>query len=252
MILMETLSFALLLLVSFLSAVMGTMIGMAMVIMLPAMIFLGIPVHTAIATGRFSMVGISVGNIGKFSKRQKIEMKYVLPFAIAGVAGAIAGALFMVLINEDILKKVIGFFMIVISILFLFEDYLKLKAKKTRISSKRHFISAVAGFFVGSYIGTVGGGGATIIIFLLVLIYGLSFHDAVANQKAVTLPISIIATLIFMYQGLIDYRLGIPLFLANIAGGWIGAHLILKFKASWLKAILIPVAMIFAIKLLFF
>ena len=70
---MDILGFSLLMLVSFLAAIMGTMVGMAMLVLLPVMIFLGIPVHTAVATGRFSMVGISLGNIGQFSKKQKID-----------------------------------------------------------------------------------------------------------------------------------------------------------------------------------
>jgi len=231
---------------------MGTMVGMAMLVLLPVMIFLGIPVHTAVATGRFSMVGINLGNIGKFSRRQKIEMKYVLPFAIAGVFGSLVGALFMVRIDENTLKKFIGVFMIIVSLFVLLEGFLKRAAKNKRISHKHHILSVLAGFFIGSYIGIIGGGGATIVIFLLILIYGLSFHDAVANQKAITLPISIIATLIFMYQGLIDYRLGIPLFIVNLLGGWVGAGLIMKFKPVWLKRFLVPVSILLALKLIFF
>ena len=249
---MDILGFSLLMLVSFLAAIMGTMVGMAMLVLLPVMIFLGIPVHTAVATGRFSMVGISLGNIGQFSRKQKIELKYVVPFAVAGVIGALVGASFMVMVNENMLKKTIGIFMILISVLFLLEDFLRLKAKKSEISRNHHLLSIAAGFFVGSYIGTIGGGGATIIIFMLVLIYGLSFYDAIANQKAIVLPISIIATLVFMYQGLIDYTIGIPLFIVNIAGGWIGAHLMLKFKPVWLKMVLVPLSILLAIRLIFF
>ncbi|MBI2652698.1 sulfite exporter TauE/SafE family protein [Candidatus Woesearchaeota archaeon] len=87
---------------------------------------------------------------------------------------------------------------------------------------------------------------------MLILIYGLSFHNAVATQKAVTLPISIIATLVFMYQGIIDYSLGIPLFIVNIIGGWIGAGFLLRFSPLWLKRILVPISVILAIMLMFF
>lgn len=247
---MDALSFVSLLTVSFLSAIMGTMVGMAMTVLLPVMIFLGIPAHTAVATGRFSAVGISLGNIGKFSRRQKIEMRYVLPFALAGIFGSLFGASFMVRIDEGALKKFIGIFMITVSLLVLLEDFLKPRFKKTRISHKHHVLSVLAGFFIGIYIGILGGGAATIVILLLILIYRLSFHDAVANQKAVTLPISLIATFVFMYQGLIDYRLGIPLFIVNIIGGWVGASLIMKFNPAWLKKVIVLISIALAIKLI--
>ncbi|MDP3765891.1 MAG: sulfite exporter TauE/SafE family protein [Nanoarchaeota archaeon] len=249
---MDVLSLILLLVVSFFSAIMGTMMGMAMLVLVPVMIFLGIPVHTAVATGRFSMVGINIGNISKFSKSEKIKSKYVMSFAIAGIVGALVGASVITSFNEKALKVIIGIFMIIISISVLFGDFIKSKKFHRKITFKHHSLSGLSGILIGVYMGIIGGGGATLVIFLLVLIYGLSFHDAVANQKAVTLPISIIATLVFIYQGLIDYKIGIPLFIVNLMGGWIGADLVLKFKTAWLKMILVPVSIALAIKLILF
>lgn len=249
---MDALNFILLLIVSFLSAIIGTMVGMAMLVMVPVMIFLGIPVHTAVATGRFSMVGINLGNIIQFSRTEKIKSKYVLPFAAAGIAGAVSGSLLITTLNEKTLKSAIGVMMIVISILVLFEDYVKSKNFAHKITFRHHLLSGFAGILIGGYIGVMGGGGATLVIFLLVLIYGLSFHDALANQKAIIFPISVIATIVFIYQGLIDYKIGVPLFAVNLMGGWIGAKLVAKFQSHWLKWILVPVMVILAVKLIFF
>jgi uncharacterized membrane protein YfcA len=249
---MDAVSLALLLVASFLSSIMGTMAGMAMVIMVPVMVFLGIPIHIAVATGRFSMIGIGLGNIRMLSRNQKIEPKYVLPLSIAGTLGTLIGASFLKYISENALENIIGVFIIGISVLALFEEKLRPKGERHKVTFRHHALSALAGFFIGSYVGIVGGGAATIMIFVLVLAYGLGFHQAVANQKAAILPISIIATLVFIYQGMIDYRIGIPLFIVNILGGYVGAILILKFKPIWLKFILVPVSIALAAKLIFF
>ena len=249
---MDTISFILLLAASFLSSIMGTMVGMAMVIMVPVMVFLGIPIHTAVATGRFSMIGIGLGNIRMLSRSQKIEPRFILPISISGIIGTLAGASFLKYLSENALENLIGIFIIGISILVLFEEKLRPKEKKHSITFKHHALSALAGLFLGSYVGIVGGGAATIMIFVLVLAYGLSFHQAVANQKAAILPISIAATLVFVYQGLIDYKIGIPLFIVNILGGYVGAILIMKFKPVWLKLILVPISIALAVKLIFF
>ena len=249
---MDMLGFALLIIVSFISSIIGTMIGTAMLILPPTMIFLGIPVHTAVATARFSLIGMTTGNLTKFSLKEKVKLRYVLPFAIAGVIGALISSTFLKSINEAILKKFIGIFMIIISLVILFEESIQPSKIKTKINLRHHLLSILGGAFVGSYLGIIGGGGATIIIFLLVLIYGLSFQDAVINQKAVTLPISIVTTIVFIYQGLIDYKIGVPLLLINIIGGWVGAELILKLNSIWLKRILVPVIIVLAIKLIFF
>lgn len=249
---MDAATFMLLLIVSFLSAIMGTMIGMAMLVLVPVMIFLGIPVHTAVATGRFSMVGVNLGSIAHFSRTEKIKSKYVLPFAAAGIAGAVSGSLLITSINETTLKLAIGILIIIISALMLLEDYIKSKNFAHKITLRHHLLSGLAGILIGGYFGVMGGGGATLVVFILVLIYGLSFHDALANQKAIIFPISLITTIVFIYQGLIDYKIGVPLFAVNIFGGWAGAKLVTKFKSHWLKWILVPLMVILAVKLIFY
>lgn len=249
---MDTLGFVLLLAVSFLSSIIGTMIGTAMLFLPPTMIFLGVPVYTAVATARFSMMGIGLGNMTNFSLKNRIHLRYVLPFAIAGVIGSVIGASAITKINAELLKRVIGILMIIVALFILFEGYIESKKKVSKIKARHHFLSILSGAFIGAYIGIIGGGGATLIIFLLILIYGLSFQDALANQKAVILPISIITTIIFIYQGLIDYRLGLPLLAINVIGGWVGASLVLKFNNKWIKRILVPVIVLMAIRLIFY
>ncbi len=105
------------------------------------------------------------------------------------------------------------------------------------------FLSAIMGTMIGM---------AMLILLPVMIFLGIPVHTAVANQKAVTLPVSIIATLVFVYKGIIDYRLGIPLFIVNVMGGWIGATLILKFSGAWLKRIIVPISIVLAISLIFF
>jgi uncharacterized protein len=250
---MEPTGYIILLLTCFSAAIIGTMMGMAMLIIPPVMVFLGVPIHGAIATARFSALGIGMGNLATFAKQGTMRKEYILPFAIAGMIGAISGAFFLEKISERTLYILLGTFMILISIIVFFDEKIKrFKPLAHEISLKHHAMSVVAGFILGAYIGVIGGGAATIIIFLLVLIYGLNFHAALANQKAITFPITITAAIVFISQGLIDYKLGIPMMLANIAGGMVGARLVLKMKGRWLKNILVPVTIALGIKLIFF
>ena len=250
---MDPIGYLILLTVSFSAAIIGTMMGMAMIIVIPVMVSLGVPIHTAIATGRFSMLGINVGNIAVFSKQRTMRKEYILSFAVAGAVGAFAGASSLSLISEGALKTIVGVCMILISIIVFFEEKIRqFHHGKTEVTFKHHALSALAGLFIGSYIGVIGGGGATLVIFVLVLLYGLNFHQALANQKAITLPISLIATLVFIVQGMIDYRLAIPMLIANLFGGMIGVRVVMKMKGHWLRNILVPVTIVLGLMLIFF
>ena len=245
---MDPLGYIILLIVCFIAAIIGTMMGMAMLIIPPILIFLGIPIHTAIATSRFSALGIGLGNISTFAKQGTMKKEYILPFAIGGVLGAISGALLMKGISERTLEILLGSFMVLISIVIFFDDRLKrIKPQLHEISWKHHLFGIVAGYVLGAYIGVIGGGAATIIIFLLVAIYGLNMHEALANQKAITFPITVVAAIVFVTQGLIDYWLAIPMLLANFAGGHVGVRLALKTRPTWLKNLLVPITILFGL-----
>ena len=250
---MDIIGYLILLTVSFSAAIIGTMMGMAMIIVIPVMVSLGVPIHTAIATGRFSMLGINVGNIAVFSKQRTMRKEYILSFAVAGAVGAFAGASSLSLISEGALKTIVGVCMILISIIVFFEEKIRqFHPGKTEITFRHHALSALAGLFIGSYIGVVGGGGATLIIFVLVLLYGVNFHQALANQKAISLPMSIIATLVFIVQGMIDYKLAIPMLITCVFGGMIGVRLVMRIKGHWLRNILVPVTIVLGLTLIFF
>jgi len=250
---MDLIGYLILLTVCFFAAIIGTMMGMAMIIVIPVMVSLGVPIHTAIATGRFSMLGINMGNIVSFSRQKTMRREYILSFAVAGAIGAFAGASSLSLISEEALRIIVGVCMILISIIIFFEEKIRqFHPGKNEITFKHHSLSALAGLFIGSYIGVIGGGGATLVIFVLVLLYGLNFHQALANQKAITLPISLIATLVFIVQGMIDYRLAIPMLIANLFGGMIGVRVVMKMKGHWLRNILVPVTIVLGLMLIFF
>ena len=61
---------------------------------------------------------------------------------------------------------------------------------------------------------------------------------------------SAIATLIFMWQGLIDYKLGAILAVTMFIGAYIGAHTVTKLSDIWLKRIFISVVLVLAVKTL--
>jgi uncharacterized protein len=248
---MEPVGFAALLAIGFIASIIATFMGMGMLIIPPSMILFGIPVHTAVATSRFSILGLNIGNVSRFSSKGRLKFRYAIPFASAAVFGTLIGASFMSRIDERLLKAVIGCFMIAVSLLIAFEKKLISRKHGGHITLKQDIVSFILGFFVGSYLGIIGGGGATIIILLLSLIYGLGIHDAIASQKAITICTTVISTSVFIYQGLIDYKLGIPLLLANLFGGWVGAGLLFKFKANWLKSVIIPVVMAMGMWLIF-
>ncbi|HSU26207.1 MAG TPA: sulfite exporter TauE/SafE family protein, partial [Pyrinomonadaceae bacterium] len=55
-------------------------------------------------------------------------------------------------------------------------------------------------------------------------------------------------TLVFMWQGLVDYKLGLVLGLTMFVGAYVGAHYASKMNEIWLRRIFLTTVLLLAAK----
>jgi len=101
------------------------------------------------------------------------------------------------------------------------------------------------------YGGLYSGGYVTILTATFVAFLGMDYAEAIGSTKLVNVFSSGIATLVFMWQGLVDYTLGIILAVTMFAGAYIGAHYAAKMNEVWLKRIFLGTVVILAAKTLY-
>jgi hypothetical protein len=65
----------------------------------------------------------------------------------------------------------------------------------------------------------------------------MTYVQAVANTKLINVFSSLVATLIFMWRGIADYRLGLILAVVMFIGAIIGARVALKLDNLWLRRV---------------
>ena len=75
----------------------------------------------------------------------------------------------------------------------------------------------------------------------------MTFIQAIATTKLINIFSSLIATLIFAHQGIINYSLGLILSLAMFVGGVIGGKLSLRLSNVWLQRIYLTVVAILVV-----
>jgi uncharacterized membrane protein YfcA len=116
----------------------------------------------------------------------------------------------------------------------------------------RHFSWATAltiGGMAGFYDGFFGPGAGTIIIALLASKLGLEFLSATAHAKLINLATNAGAITYFVASGNVDYRLALPLAIANTLGGIIGSRLALQRGNGFVRKMVLAVAFLIAAKL---
>ena len=85
-----------------------------------------------------------------------------------------------------------------------------------------------------------------------VAFFHFTFIEAVALTKVLNMFSSLVATLVFAKEGLVDWRLGLILSVASFAGGLLGAVLAKRVSNLRLRRIFVVAVIVMALKTLLF
>jgi uncharacterized membrane protein YfcA len=164
--------------------------------------------------------------------------------------GSAAGAFLAGSISDQSLKLVVTVAMFAVAAFIVFKPETGVVGSKP--VPRLHLVAAfVLTFLLGIYGGLFSGGYVTVLTVVLAGFFGLTFSESVASTKLINVVSSSIATAVFMWQGLVNYRLGLILGVTTFAAAYFGAHYAVKLNDTWLKRIFIAAVILLAIKTLF-
>ena len=83
------------------------------------------------------------------------------------------------------------------------------------------------------------------------MINRMNVLQSVATTKVVNIFSSAVATVVFLWRGTVNVRLGIILGVTMFLGGLIGGRLALKLNTVWLRRIFIVAVLGLAVRMLF-
>ncbi len=236
--------------VFFLTSMIGVVTGSNSLIAVPVMFQLGIEPRTAVATNMFALVFMSVGGTIPFVRQDKIDYRKVSPFIVLTLISSAIGALLVGLISGPGIKLIVSIAMICVAIFTVLRRNAGVGLEHKPVAHAVP-ITYVLVFLLGIYGGLFSGGYTTIMTAVCVGIYGMQYTEAIASTKLINVFSSSIATAIFMWQGLIDYKLGLILGSTMFVGAYVGAHYATKINDIWLRRIFLTTVFVLAIKTLY-
>ncbi len=244
-------SFLILLIVLFFfTSVIGVVTGSNSLITVPVMFQFGIDEKVAVATNMFGLTFMAIGGTIPFVRQGRIDYRKVSPLIVLTAISSALGAMLVGLITNQSLKLIVSVAMIVVVLFTLVQRDTAASAGKV-VSKNAYIITYILTFVLGVYGGLYSGGYITILTAVYVAIFGMSFTEAVGSTKLINIFSSSIATIVFMWQGLVDYKLGIILAVTMFIGAYVGAHYAAKMNDLWLKRIFLGTVFLLAIKTLY-
>ncbi|HBF88968.1 MAG TPA: hypothetical protein DDX39_10030 [Bacteroidales bacterium] len=233
--------------VGFAAGFINTIAGGGSALTLPFLIFLGLPANIANGTNRIGILMQNVVATSSFKKHQKINIKHATILAIPSVVGAIIGAQFASVLDENIMEKAIGIALILMLGLIVYKP--EKWIQESIVFEKPGFLQIIYMFLVGLYGGFIQIGAGFFMLATLVIGVGYDLVRANAAKVYVMAIYTFFALGVFVLNNQIDYTLGLVLAVGNMIGGWIGAKAALKLGTKFIRYFLIITILVSAIKL---
>ncbi|NNE99205.1 MAG: sulfite exporter TauE/SafE family protein [Pyrinomonadaceae bacterium] len=240
-------SLILLVLLFFITSVVGVVTGSNSLITVPVMFQFGIEPKTAVAT---NMVGLTFMNIGAslpFIKEGVIDYRRLSPLVLITLIASAVGALLVGMISSDTIPIIVSASMIMVGTFILVKRDSG-NSDESKTSNNALAATFILTFFLGVYGGLYSGGYVTMLTAVLIAFYGMTIKQAIAGTKLINVFSSAIASLVFAWQGLIDYGLAIILAVTMFVAAYIGAKTVTKINDVWLKRIFMTAVFLLALK----
>lgn len=233
-----------------LMSAIGVVTGSNSLVTVPVMFQFGIDPKTAVATNMFGLTFMNIGATIPFLKQGIIDKKKISPLVVLTLISSGIGALLVSLITTQSIKVIVSVAMISVALFILLKRDAGVAAI-AEISTRAVVITYILTFLLGIYGGLYSGGYVTVLTTVFVAFFGMTFTEAVASTKFINVFSSLIATVIFAWQNLIDYRLGIILAVTMFIAAYIGAKTVTKLNDVWIKRIFLGTVFLLAVKTIF-
>lgn len=221
--------FFIILLISFLSSIIGAICGIGGgIIIKPVLDSFGILSVAAISfLSGCTVLSMSLYSVIKSIKSEKLNMSYIFPLALGGASGGILGKITFDQINSifkesNTIGAVQAILLLVVTVLTLLYSINKNKIKT--YTCNNNIVKYIIGLFLGiisSFLG-IGGGPMNLIVFYF--FFSMTTKDAVNGSLFVILFSQIANLLLTIYRGIPEveliYLMG--MILMGILGGFFG------------------------------
>ncbi|MGD1866678.1 MAG: sulfite exporter TauE/SafE family protein [Phormidesmis sp.] len=225
-------------------------------IMLPGLLFTGLPVGNAIATNKLCGTAGAIMSSAKFAHSGHIDWRACGAMGIPAIIGAYIGSRSIGLLPSSWAEPVVIVLMVVITGFVLVNPTLGITPIAAPVSTRKINLKQIvaglfAGLIIGFHDGFFGPGTGIFLVFSLLSLWSLNFLQATGTTKVINLMTNVTALITFAASGDIDYSKGLIGALGLGIGSYIGASFATKKGAKLIRPLFVAVAIALIAKLLF-
>src|SRR5436190_17591788 len=208
-------------------------------ITVPVLLSLGMSPAEALGTNKLQAV------FGSGSAAWHYHRAGLIGKAVTGVVfpaiGAALGALAVQQVRSDFLQKIIPFSLIAIAVYFLVRP--QLGDADVHPQWKAGTFHFVFGLALGFYDGFFGPGTGSFWAMAYVLLLGFNLKKATAHTKLMNFTSNAASLAMFLIGGKVSLLAGLTMGAGELLGAWIGAKMVIRRGARFIRPIFIAVVL---------
>jgi len=223
--------------------------GGAALITVPLLLVFGVPPYTAVSTPKVGALGIALGSLLQFSKKNYVRWTLVPVLCVLAVLAGVIGAQLLLVTPEYIVKNLVIVLLIIsLAILWSHKD---MGVIAFTVSSIRKLTGYLAYFVSELFRAAFGSGFGMLTNTVLVFFFGLTTLESAATKRIPGVIVTTAALITFMIHGVVDIKLGIALFIGSLVGSYAGTHCAILIGNRWTKYLFTCISVLLITLLIF-
>lgn len=245
---LTTQTIAMLAVAAFAAGFVDSIAGGGGLITIPALLLAGFSPVEALGTNKLQgMFGSGSATI-HYASKGHVDLRRQLPSAMLAAAGGVVGALLATIVPGDLLRALLPLVLIAIALYFALKPNMNDVDRAERLSPFLFGLTLVPA--IGFYDGLFGPGAGSFYMLAFVALAGYGVLKATAHTKLLNFASNIGGFIVFAAVGVISWKIGLMMGVAQFLGARVGASLAMRIGARLIKPLLVIVCVALAVKLL--
>ncbi|MFA4987244.1 MAG: TSUP family transporter [Candidatus Brocadiia bacterium] len=234
---------------SIIAGLMDTVAGGGGLITLPCLILTGMDPVTALGTNKLQSSFGSFTASYKFTRAGLVDIRTAMPGIVLTMIGAVAGTIVVQNVSPDLLKMLIPWLLLGILVYVLVSPKLGDADVHPRMSPLPFYL--VFGLLLGFYDGFFGPGTGSFWVIAIAMLLGYNLTKGTAYTKVMNFTSNISSLAVFLVGGKVIFIVGLAMGAGQILGAQIGAGLVIKRGAAFIRPIFITMVALMTLKLFY-
>jgi uncharacterized membrane protein YfcA len=217
-------------------------------LILPALLFFGLPASLANGTNRVGVLAQNAAGILGFHQHGAMDWSWSLKVSIPAVIGAGLGVWAALLIPDFAFRRILSIAMVAITVWSLLNRQQPRPRAEVKPASD---LVVVLGFFI---VGVYGGfiqAGVGFLVLAITTYAGMDLVRGNAVKLLSVMMLTVISLIVFAGAGQVDWPRGLALAAGNWLGAMAGVRMAVLKGHKWLQQVVTVTVVLFAIALWF-